>query len=232
MEFKTYLDLNRDDLINITKCEFYLASVLESLKESECHAQSAIPAVALLHDTAPFRVYELAWSAIHLLKQGRIVSAAILSRSVGETVSIIFALQRYLETCLKSSNTIELNDKAKQLLFGFREFRNIDEKLPTAVNILTQIQKMNVIVPEFSELYGQLSEYCHPNSAGFFACFATTKDVSTNINEADPINGSMKSLRLCMTITTVFLRVCLAQCVKLLKENKDKISIIKQRSTG
>ena len=46
--------------------------------------------------------------------------------------------------------------------------------MPTSVNILTLVDRVEKTAPGFRSLYDALSEYAHPNWAGTFGAFGTT----------------------------------------------------------
>jgi hypothetical protein len=127
-----------------------------------------------------WRVTELAAPAVRALNSNEILSACVLCRSMLETaVSYILGAAWVEKTLvnmpweqisrLKFSEKIEI--EFTKLIFGSRD---VPEDHPLRkTNILTEIAKIDKIYKKrggllsLTEMYGLLSEACHPNKLGF-----------------------------------------------------------------
>jgi hypothetical protein len=118
--------------------------------------------VLSLREALLFRIADLSEAALSL-EPGHGMGAAILARSVMETTAVLFALQ---EMVLRVATTGQLGDFDKttvmRMLFGSR-----NKKTPVeAINVLTQIDRMDKTFKGLRSWYDDLSEFAHPNSPG------------------------------------------------------------------
>ena len=108
-------------------------------------------------------------AAVGAIDSSRPVSAALLTRGSMETLARMKELKDEIVRFLQYADTKFLDDFVMNRLFGSRENPN----LPSAVNILTSLDKMSDFIPDFRNVYDILSEYCHPNYQGVSGSFST-----------------------------------------------------------
>ncbi len=117
--------------------------------------------VLSLREALLFRIADLSEAALSLEPEHG-MGAAILARSVMETTAVLFALQ---EMVLRVATTGQLGDFDKtvmRMLFGSR-----NKKTPVeAINVQTQIDRMDKTFKGLRSWYDNLSEFAHPNSPG------------------------------------------------------------------
>jgi hypothetical protein len=123
----------------------------------------------LLHRTAT-----LASAAVDLYEGNRVIPAVILTRSIVETLALLFNFHERLEHFLKGEvkDSDALDDSFMCCLVGSRN----NPEGPKAVNVLTLIDRVEKTVPDFRFVYDALSECAHPNWAGTFGAFGHGHD--------------------------------------------------------
>jgi len=135
---------------------------------------SKIPFKALsLRELLFHRASALASPAVDLLEVGNIVSAALLTRALMETVAMMVELQRKLDNFLENTNAEEFDKFLMKCLFANRyEVDGIKDEYYTA-SVLTPVDRLDKIINGFRATYDTLSEYAHPNYSGVHGSFGT-----------------------------------------------------------
>lgn len=122
-----------------------------------------------------YRIANLTETAIKLLEDDKTLPATIITRSIFETVSLLFFLYERIEIV---SETIELKDIGKfleKLAVGGKSIiapKNKDGELITAYNILNAIDKLGKMYKGIRKDYDHLSEFAHPNCLGVLMSFS------------------------------------------------------------
>lgn len=130
----------------------------------------------LLHRTAA-----LAKAAVALFEKGAVIPAVILTRSIVETLAVLFEFHERLQHFLKEETKDHhaLDEFLMRCLMGSRNHR--DTNMPTATNILTLIDRVEKTAPGFRSVYDSLCEYAHPNWAGTFGAFGNAVSETTEL---------------------------------------------------
>jgi hypothetical protein len=116
-----------------------------------------------------WRTEELARCACDALERNDISVAALLTRAVIESTGLLWKLKDTLEK--RSTFTREeLNNILTKILFGSKQ----QEHLPQAFQILSCIDRLDKIIPNFRKTYDILSEYAHPNWQGVSGLYSKT----------------------------------------------------------
>ena len=118
---------------------------------------------ALIH-----RFADTCVAAVGAVEANRPVSAALLTRGSMETLARMKELKDQIERFLQSQDTESLDSFVMNRLFGSRN----NPDLPNAVSVLTSLDKMSDLIPNFRNVYDSLSEYCHPNYQGVSGSFS------------------------------------------------------------
>lgn len=144
------------------------SSLPERIQIAALSMESKLPFKALtLKELLLHRVSVLATSAVELFEQERAIPAVVLTRSIVETLAVLYALHERLISFLKTKNISDLDNFLMQSLMGARN----QPDLPNPINILTLIDRVEKTVPGFRSVYDNLCEYTHPNWAGTFGAF-------------------------------------------------------------
>jgi len=144
------------------------ASLTNKIPAAGLTPRSKLPFKTLsIRELLIHRVSELASSAVENFERDRVVAAILLTRAVIETVAVLFALHERVECFLENKNADEFDAFLMRTLMGSR----INSDLPTAVNILTLIDRLNTVVEETRTTYDALCEITHPNWAGLLGSF-------------------------------------------------------------
>lgn len=129
---------------------------------------SAFPFKVLsLREPLLHRIVDLVEASIYLCKNDKGMGAAILARAVLEATALLFALLEMVEG-INDENFGDFERRLNAMLLGSK-----NKTTPlVAVNIWTQIQKMDKSFEGIEEHYGLLSELAHPNFAGVLNSYA------------------------------------------------------------
>ncbi len=129
--------------------------------------------VLSLREPLLYRVVDLAEASIHLCKTDKGMGAAILARAVLEATALLFALAEMVES-INAENLGDFERRLNAMLLGSK-----NQSTPlVAVNILTQVQKMDKTFEGIEGHYGLLSELAHPNFAGVLNSYGRLSSVS------------------------------------------------------
>lgn len=143
-------------------------SLPKKIEVAQLPTKSKLPFKALsIRGLLIHRASALATPALSLLEQGNVVAAAILIRALTETLAATYSLHLALERFLSTKDIAVLNDTLTRSLVGSR-WPDAEHQ---SQNILTAIQKVNKVVPNFEASYDSLSEVAHPNWSGMLGAF-------------------------------------------------------------
>jgi hypothetical protein len=147
-------------------------NLIESVDGYALSQISKVPAKAMdLRETLYYRITELAETALELYhKEGRLISAFLITRAVHETTALFYWFYEKLEQTVKQKELGDFDDFIMKVLFGWRLK---DAEFPEAYNILTAVDKLTKQIDSFRPHYEQISEYCHPNYSGVLGAYAT-----------------------------------------------------------
>lgn len=128
---------------------------------------------ACLRECLLYRVTELGQSACDATKDGKLVSAAILTRAVLETVALLVLLdQRVREAVAESRQIKALDDLVSRALVGCRNKATPLE----AINIRTILEHATKRYDGLAQIYDDLSEIAHPNWGGLLGAYGTLNE--------------------------------------------------------
>ncbi|WP_124834079.1 hypothetical protein [Burkholderia sp. Bp9031] len=120
---------------------------------------------ALLH-----RVVALADDAFFLFDAQRALSAAIVTRSILETMAVLGYLHDVFEKFDASGDEKTLYSRVAKVVVGAR---NMPDESPLAVHVLDAIRQTErrMVVPGLMSVYESLCEFTHPNWSGLLGFF-------------------------------------------------------------
>lgn len=125
---------------------------------------------ATLWQVLVHRVVDLGDAAVQQLEARSAVSATVLARAAMETTALLVTLERLLAQTVGTSDTADFEPRVMQLLFGGRT----PDYTTKAVNVLTQVDKVDGIYSGYRWWYDELSEICHPNYMGLLGTHGQT----------------------------------------------------------
>ena len=162
---------NTQLLSEIRECaERFAGSLPDCIQAAGLTFKSKLPFKALsIRELMLHRMAALSIATVELFEKKQVIPAVILTRSIVETLAVLFTFHERLDRFLKD-NTKDiaiLDDFLMRCLVGAR---NIPE-MPTPTNILTLIDCVEKTIPGFRSVYDALCEYAHPNWAGTFGAF-------------------------------------------------------------
>ena len=125
---------------------------------------SKLPFNALIYREALlWRTVQLGRSAFEAFQMNKLVSAVLLTRATVEASAALWNLREKLETVVESKSLAGISGDLVTLLMGSRTDTYI---VPTAVNVLTFVDRVDKDIPGFRHQYDRLSEVAHPNWVG------------------------------------------------------------------
>ena len=160
------------DLWSLQEARSFVEAVAGSLPDriqvAALTLKSKIPFKALsVRETLLHRVHALASAAVELFEGNRVIPAVILARAVVESTAVMFTLHERTTRFLQDLKINELDDFLMRNLVGARN----NPDMPTSINILTLVDRVEKAVPGFRSSYDSLCECAHPNWAGTLGAY-------------------------------------------------------------
>lgn len=152
--------------------------------------KAKIPFKALaLREIIYLRTLELCLASLDLYKQKKYPIAAFLcSRAVLETCAVSLYAYLLVQDVVNKKSIGDIDEKLMTLLLrgrkGYTSYKSI--------NILTIVQKINKLVPNYSDMYEILSEYSHPNWSGCHNAYANIDKENIKLD----LTGSSEKLNM------------------------------------
>ncbi len=134
--------------------------------------------VKLLVEAMNCRMIDFCESIDLLIKHNNIIPTTLLIRSLFEMLAIIDRVNSGIDHSLTENKlTEDFSELIMKLLFGTRYDTNY-----CAINILTQLEKINKKQDWVIKFYNDLSEFVHPNSDGVLGSYSELrKNESLNL---------------------------------------------------
>jgi len=123
--------------------------------------------VLILRDGLIHRVLDLSRSALEMYKNKNMIPGIVLTRSVFESVALIYFLSEKVDKYLSDRNIKNLDNFLERSTLGSKN----DDTEYESINVLTAIDKLNRKYTGLRKLYNSLSEHAHPNWAGTFGSY-------------------------------------------------------------
>ena len=162
------------DLSSLQEARSFVDTIAGSLPDkiqvAALTLKSKIPFKALsVRETLLHRIHALASAAVELFEGHRVIPAVVLTRAVSESTAVMFTLHERTARFLYDHKVNDFDDFLMCNLVGARN----NPEMPTAVNILTFIDRVEKTIPGFRSSYDSLSECAHPNWAGTLGAYGT-----------------------------------------------------------
>lgn len=119
------------------------------------------------------RIVDLAQGAEMFFLEGRLVPACTLTRSVVESVAMLYLVWKKLDSQIKNGDLSASHTLLISAVFGRRDK---GKDWPNqSMNVLTAIGHLDKQFPGFESEYARLSEYLHPGLAGGYGAYVSTE---------------------------------------------------------
>jgi hypothetical protein len=148
-------------------------------------------------ETLFWRFTELAQDALEKLDHGRLASAMLLTRAAVETAAALWYLDIKITRALESSDLVELDEKLKQLVVGYKDPSAFADGAPKAINVLTFVGQVDKEISGYSSQYVALCEYSHPNHDGAAGLYSHPHEDTGLIELGSNIRGSQSHDVIC-----------------------------------
>ena len=162
--------MKNDNNNNLSKLELLVNNIRETLvssvEASSFPSNTMIPFKTFsLRESLLHRISDLGSTAYNLFYEQNALSGIIITRSILETVSILYLLTDKIEKRIESED-LELFDKyLTRLILGSKNKSSDFE----AINVLSGIDSWTIKEKGIRKMYNDLSEFAHPNWWGNLA---------------------------------------------------------------
>ena len=162
--------MKNDNNNNLSKLELLVNNIRENLvssvKKSSFPSNTMIPFnTVCLRESLLHRISDLGYTAFNLFYEQNVLSGIIITRSILETVSILYLLTEKIEKTIESED-LELFDKYLVRLTEGSKNKSSDFE---AINVLSGIDSWAKKEKKIRKMYDDLSEFAHPNWWGNLA---------------------------------------------------------------
>lgn len=124
-----------------------------------------------------YRSIDIAKETLSLWKETKSVTAIILARSLMETVAAVYWLVTRADKKIAKKDFAGIDEEVMNLSFA----NKIDAELPQAKSVITYLETVDKLKPQYTEVYAILCEESHPNHMGTLYSYAKidkeTRDV-------------------------------------------------------
>jgi len=132
--------------------------------------KSKVPFKALWYREALlWRTTQLGRTAAECFEKDKLASAILLTRATVETCASVWYLQKKIETTIASGTAGNVDEDLMKLLMGSKVDSDV---MPSPVNVLNFVDRVDRDIPGFRQHYDRLSEIAHPNWAGTALLFS------------------------------------------------------------
>jgi hypothetical protein len=148
-----------------------------------------------------YRFIDLCTSAVLETDNRRFVSSLILIRSAFEVSAALFYIDNKIRSAIISESTDGIDETGMRLLLGARW----DDWSHQAINVLSFVDKMELVLPGARSQYDRLSEFAHPNWQGTAMLFSSFDkeqrwtDLGHYLRQAESVESECwSSLAMCL----------------------------------
>lgn len=136
---------------------------------------SKLPAKVLRYrESLIWRITEVGWSAFHEFEENKLVAGIILTRAVVETSAALWYLRSKVDDAIKSNEIGDIDTHLMKLNVGIATVppKPDEGDWPRPVKIGKFLKEVEKEMEGFSDHYGVLSEFAHPNWAGTVSLYS------------------------------------------------------------
>lgn len=198
--------MKKEDSELIEKAIIFSSNIKEALPQRADAAslsfKTIVPFKALsLMMLLEHRVSDLSEVAIDLYRQGKVISAFVITRALMETVALLFWLHKKVNTATKNWDEADVNTFLERALLGSRDSTTGFK----ALNILTAVNQVDKKHIGYRKRFDTLCEFCHPNWLGTQVSYGKPDqkrlwlDLGKNISQT-PLSSGLEPLVVALEI--------------------------------
>jgi hypothetical protein len=153
---------------------------------------SKLPAKVLRYrESLIWRITEVGRAAYSEFERNKLVAGIILTRAVVETSSALWYLRSKVDNAVKSNEIGDIDSYLVKLNAGIATAPpKLDEgDYPRPIKIGKFLEQVEKAIPGFSDHYGVLSEFAHPNWAGTVSLYSKYHPENLTIEFGQNIRG-------------------------------------------
>jgi hypothetical protein len=138
-----------------------------------------------------WRVAELGRAALHEFEEDRFVAGIVLTRAVVETSAALWYLRSKVDDAVKSDQVGDIDTYLVKLNVGIATAPPTveDGEFPRPVRISKFLEEVEKVIEGFSQHYGVLSEFAHPNWAGTASLYSKAHQEDLTITLGKYVRG-------------------------------------------
>lgn len=186
-----------------------------------------------------WRMYDMSYAALTLLKQNRIVPSLCLVRACWENMVAIYELKVLVENCARQQKPQDdLDATLMRILFSNRyekDNRFVGEehfeqfKEYKAKNILTLLQRLEKDCPMIKDYYSAICEFVHPNHDGVYASYSYLNEANHTVYFGTQLNQESWLFEASLTILNCSIDLYISFIINI-KENIGEFARICENS--
>lgn len=160
-------------------------NLVSSVEASSFPSNTKIPFKTLsLRESLLHRISDLSLTAYDLFYKKNALSGIIITRSILETVSILYSLNDKIEKTIESKDLVSFHEYLLRLMLGSKNKSSDIE----AINVLSSIDIWAKENNKIRKLYDDLSEFAHPNWWGNLGIMGNIdrKNYTVNFGKESP----------------------------------------------
>jgi len=166
-------------------------SMLPARVDSHHHERDLPFQANQVHIALRYRITELSDSTCKLYEANKFVSALILTRSIMETVAMLYGLHNDLEKAVDCQDTKKINRLLHQATLGSRNPEIL--RRVTSRHVLDDIKELDKKWNGTMKHYEYLSDFVHPNVFGVVMPYVKPDKIGAefgwNIGDVSPTRG-------------------------------------------
>lgn len=174
------------------RLELFESNLPKHLDAFALSPDSKLPAKVLRYrESLIWRIAEVGRAAFHEIEKKRLVSGIVLTRAVVETSAALWYLHSKVDDAIKSNDIGDIDLYLVKLNVGIATAppELTDGEFPRPVKIGKFLEQVERVIPGFSEHYGVLSEFAHPNWAGTVSIYSKYHPESLTIEFGQNMRG-------------------------------------------
>jgi hypothetical protein len=153
---------------------------------------SKLPSKVLRYrESLIWRIAEVGRAAFHEFTENGLVAGIVLSRAAVETSAALWYLRSKVDDAIKSNEIGDMDTYLVKLNVGRATAPpKLDEgDFPRPVRVGKFLEQVEKVMKGFSEQYGMLSEFAHPNWAGTVFLYSKYRPESLTVEFCQNIRG-------------------------------------------
>jgi hypothetical protein len=178
------------------RLELFEAHLPKHLDAFALSQESKLPSKALRYrESLIWRVAEIGRAAFREFDENRLVAGIILTRAVVETSAALWYLRSKVDDAIKSNQVGDIDTYLVKLNVGIATAppKMEEGEYPRPVKVGKFLEQVEKVMEGFSDHYGVLSEFTHPNWVGTVFLFSKYHPENLTIEFGQNIRGEDRS---------------------------------------